>query len=82
MLLGAIMFVPGALQARVWRMSGSEPRFVRAGVGVLAASRLLGGTAFVIGGAVASPALVVVGGACLLLGSAAAAIARRQLKRL
>jgi hypothetical protein len=80
-VLGLMLLVPGVLQARAWRMSGGEPHFVRAGVGILAASRVLAGTAFVFGGVVASRPLIVAGAVCLLLGSASAAVARRQLKR-
>jgi hypothetical protein len=80
--LGVILLAPGVLQARAWGMSDGEPLFVRVGVGVLAASRLLAGTAFVIGALVASWPLIASGAVCLLLGSAMAYVARRQLSRL
>jgi hypothetical protein len=80
-LLGLLLLAPGVLQARGFRMSDGEARFVRAGVGVPAASRLLAGTAFFVGAVLGIWRLVAAGLVCFLLGSAAAEVVRLKLKR-
>ena len=81
-ILGVILFAVGVLQARVWRLSRVEPRFVQVGVGVLASSRLVAGLALFAAAAAAVWQLFLVGAICVLAGNVAASTARRQLKRL
>ncbi len=80
-VLGLMMFYVGVLQSRVWRLSVDEPRYVRVGVGVLAASRLAAGVAFVSAGVWLVKGAVVAAAICLILGGVVAAGARRKLKQ-
>jgi hypothetical protein len=80
-VVGLLFVYVGALTSRAWRASTGEPRYVLFSVGGLAASRFLGGAAFIAGGIARAWQPVVVGAACLLLGNVAADVGRRRLKR-
>jgi hypothetical protein len=80
-LLGLIFIVPGLMQARAWRMSNGEPRYVRAAVGGLSVSRLLAAIAFLFAGVFVLWPVILVGASCVILGNVGASWAGRQLKR-
>lgn len=80
-LLGVMQLYTGSLQARAWRQTAPEGRVVRRSVGALAASRIIAGLAFLLGGILASGPLVICGAVSVLAGNLAVAYGRRQLER-